>query len=98
MERIRVRLPRALSLWQLPPHCVTGGATLACDDAFPSRVPNDGCGGIGPAHDYDYCSSWHCWHSTAVSASSFYSSFDGSGTIFSPEIFEHVNKNLKTVL
>lgn len=84
VERIRVRV-QALR-WQLPPHCVTDGAALACDDACPGRVLSDGCGGIGPAHDYDYCSSWRCWRSTAVAESSFYSSSGGSGTRSSPEM------------
>jgi hypothetical protein len=63
--------------WKLPRQAVTGGASLADDDAFPSPSQYDEhCGVFVVVRDYDYCLNLRCLYLTAVFASFFCSSCD----------------------
>lgn len=64
----------------LPHRAVTGGASLAGDDAFPIPSQCDGCDVFVMVRDYDYYLNLRCLHLTAVFASFFCSSCDDSGT------------------
>lgn len=67
--------------WILEHRAVTGGASLADDDAFPIPSQYDEhCGVFVVVRDYDYCLNLRCWRLPAVFASFFYSSFVGFGT------------------
>lgn len=60
---------------------VTGGASLAGDDAFPIPSQCDEHYGVFVVvRDYDYCLNLRCLHLTAAFASFFCSSCGGSGT------------------
>lgn len=67
--------------WMLRHRAVTGGASLADDDAFPSPSQcGEHCGVFVVERDYDYCLNLRCLHLTAVFASFFCSSCVGFGT------------------
>lgn len=55
---------------------VTGGASLAGDDAFPIPSQCDDCDVFVVVRDYDYCLNLRCLHLTAVFASFFCFSCD----------------------